>query len=218
VLAVLAEAVPLAVGIAASPFPVVPVILLLLGAHPRRAAGAFLGAWIVGVGVALVVPMLLAEAIDTSDDRPTWVTVLKIVFGLLLVAFGARKWLGRGKDAEPPAWTSSIATMTPLRAARLALLLSLANPKVWLLAGAAGLGIGASDLATGQVTAVVLVFLLVATSTVAVPVVLFLVLGERIEAPMRAAQGWLERNNDAVVAVVLAVIGAVLAFEGVAAL
>ena len=37
----LASVLPLAIAIAASPFPIVPVILLLLTERPRVTAGAF---------------------------------------------------------------------------------------------------------------------------------------------------------------------------------
>ena len=46
------EVLPLALGIAASPFPVVPAILLLFTPRARASSSAFLAGWLVGVGAA----------------------------------------------------------------------------------------------------------------------------------------------------------------------
>jgi len=218
-LAVLAEVVPLAVGIAASPMPILPVILLLAAPGGRRSAGAFVAAWAVGVTIPLVLPMLLVEAVESEAGTPTWAKVVKLVLGLLLIVLALNKWRGRSRAGdEPPGWTTSVATLNPPRAARLALLLTAANPKVWLLAGAAGVGIGAAALGTSQSVVAALVFVVVASSTAATPFAVALVLGERAEQPMRAAKSWLERNNDVILAAVMAVIGVVLAVQAVAEL
>ena len=212
------EVLPLALGIAASPFPVIPAILLLFTDRPRAAAWAFLSGWLVGVGGAAAVFVLLAEVVDQSADTPSWASWARIVGGAALVAYGVKQWLGRGADAEEPAWMRSISTATPASAVRLALLLSAANPKVLLLAAAGGLAIGADDFtARGDVAAVV-VFTLVASVSVAVPVLAYTLLGERVLGPLGAARDWLVRHNAAVMAVVLVVIGALLLVKGATAL
>lgn len=209
------EVLPLALGIAASPFPVIPAILLLFTGRPRAAAWAFLGGWLVGVGVSAAAFVLLAEVVDQSSDTPAWASWLRIVGGAALVAYGVKQWLGREASREQPAWMRSISTATPAKAFRLALLLSVANPKVLLLAAAAGLVIGSDDFtARGDVVAVLL-FTLVASVSVAVPVLSYTLLGDRVLGPLGAARDWLERNNAAVMAVVLVVIGALLVVKGI---
>ncbi len=212
------EVLPLAIGIAASPFPVIPVILLLFTDRPRAAAWAFLSGWLVGVGGAAAVFVLLAEVVDQSADTPSWASWLRVVGGAALVAYGVKQWVGRPADAEQPAWMRSISTATPAAAVRMALLLSAANPKVLLLAAAAGLTIGADDFtARGDVAAVV-IFTLVASVSVAVPVLAYTVFGERVLRPLGVARDWLVRNNSAVMAVVLVVIGLLLLIKGITSL
>lgn len=209
------EVLPLAIGIAASPFPVIPVILLLFTDRPRAAAWSFLCGWLVGVGVATTVFVLLAEVLDQSADTPEWASWLRVVGGAALVAYGAKQWFGRSADAEQPAWMRSVSTATPARAFRLALLLSAANPKVLLLAAAGGLAIGSDDLSVRGDVAAVVIFTLVASVSVAVPVLAYTLVGDRVLTPLGVARDWLVRNNAAVMAVVLVVIGLLLLQQGI---
>jgi threonine/homoserine/homoserine lactone efflux protein len=109
----------------------------------------------------------------------------------------------------------SVESASPGDALRLGLLLSAANPKILLLTGAAGLAIGTEADSPAAVAAAVAAFTLVAASTVAVPVVLYAILGERILPPLATAKDWLQANNAAVMAVVVTVIGLVLATKGI---
>jgi hypothetical protein len=61
----------------------------------------------------------------------------------------------------------------------------------------------------------VLLFSVVASLSVAFPVVLYLVRGDKVLTPLGKARDWLERNNAAVMAVVIFVIGVVLVVKGV---
>jgi len=212
------EVVPLALGIAASPFPVVPAILLLFTPRARASSSAFLGGWLLGVGAATAVFTTLSEVVDQSGPTPAWASWLRIVLGAVLVLYGATQWRGRGAEAEPPGWMRSIESAGPGEAFRLALLLSAANPKVVLLAAAAGLSIGAGDLTPAGDAAAVLLFTAIASVSVATPVAAYLLLGDRVLGPLGRARDWLVRNNTAVMAVVLVVLGALLLQKGITAL
>jgi threonine/homoserine/homoserine lactone efflux protein len=100
----------------------------------------------------------------------------------------------------------------------MALLLSAANPKIVVLAAAGGLAIGADVVGAGEQLVSVLVFALVGSISVAIPVLGFLILGDRVLTPLGVARDWLERHNSAVMAVVFIVIGLVLALKGARAL
>ncbi|RYV49878.1 GAP family protein [Pengzhenrongella frigida] len=212
------EVLALALAIAASPFPVVPAILLLFTARPRPTSLAFLGGWFGGIGLVTAVFALLAEAIGSGGDSPAWLSWVRIVVGAVLVVVGVRQWVGRRAADGPPAWMRSIQDATPRTAVRLALLLSVANPKVVLLAAAAGLDLGTAGLSVAREIAAVVGFTAVASITVAIPVLLHAVLGARVLPPLRTAKDWLLRNNAAVMAVVITAIGLVLIKNGVTGL
>ena len=205
----------LAVGIAASPFPIIPAILLLFTQRARVTSAVFLAGWALGIATATTVFVLLAEVVDARDYAPTWVSWTRITLGLILIVVAGRRWLTRARSEPVPGWMQSIRTATPGRALGLGLLLSAANPKIVLLAAAAGLSIGSEDLAAATRLAWVVGFTLIASSTVAVPLLLHLVVGERVLAPLGVAKDWLQVNNAAIMCIVFTVIGVVLVGEGV---
>ncbi len=214
----LGDVLPFAIGIAASPFPIIPAILLLFTPRAAAASRAFLAGWFGGVAVATALFAGLAGIIEQPEAPPTWASWTRIVLGAALVALGVRQWLGRRAAKDTPGWMRSIETATPATAARLAVLLSLANPKIILLAAGAGLSIGAGGLGTGVQVVVVAVFAVLASTTVAAPVVLYAVRGEKVLGPLSRAKDWLQANNAAVMAVVFIVLGALLASKGLGGL
>lgn len=210
----LADVVPLALGIAASPFPVIPAILVLFSARPRPAGASFLAGWAAGILVVCLVSAALASVIEFADEPPTWLSWTRIGIGLLLVVLAILQWRKRGKDAEP-VWMQTLQDATPATAARLGLMLSAANPKIVVLAAAGGLAIGAGEPAVGPFIASVAAFTAIASCTVALPLLLHLVLGDRVLGPLGRARDWLKANNAAVMAVVLLVLAALLITKGI---
>jgi predicted negative regulator of RcsB-dependent stress response len=53
---------------------------------------------------------------------------------------------------------------------------------------------------------------------VAIPTLGYLVVGERLDAPLNRVKEWMERNHSALVAAILLVIGAALVYKGIHAL
>lgn len=211
------DTIGLAVAIAASPFAMLPAILLLFTDRPRASSSAFLAGWAGGLLVATTVAVLLSEVIETGGYAPAWVSWARLVAGVALVVFGVRQWFSRAAKAEPR-WMSALSTMRPRAALRLGLLVSAANPKVLLMCVAAGITIGSSTVAPGLVVAWVLGFVAVASLSVAVPLAAFVILGERALPVLDRLRDWLQRNSSALMAVVITVIGVVLVTEGLSGL
>ncbi len=206
------ELLPVAVALALSPFPLVPVVLLLLTGRPLANGGGFLAGWSGGLLVLAAVFTAAASAVELWDEVPTWT---RLVLGFVLIGLGARKWLmGGGTKAESPAWMAALGDYTPRRSARLGLLLAVANPKVLLLVLAGGVAIGAAELGPARAALAALAFSAVAALAVALPVLARLMFGRRVERPLDAARRWLEAHNDAVVAVVLVALGVMLVLKG----
>ena len=66
--AVIGEILPLAVGIAISPIPIIAVILMLLSPRAKGASVGFMIGWVVGIIVAVVVFTLLSSVIPQSGE------------------------------------------------------------------------------------------------------------------------------------------------------
>ena len=208
------EIAAIALGIAASPFPIIPAILLLFTPRPRTTTVCFLLGWILGIVVATTTFAAVASLIEPRDETPAWVSWTRISLGFLLILLGVWQWMTRREKASAPAWMQAINDATPATAVRLGLLLSAANPKVLLLTAAGGLEIESTGLSrTGAAVAIAL-FAAVAASSVSIPLVLYAMLGERILGPLSRVKDWLGLHNAAVMAAVITVIGIYLTVKG----
>ncbi|BCK55898.1 GAP family protein [Nocardia wallacei] len=216
---VLGELLPLAVGVAISPIPVVAAILMILSKHGGGAGGGFAVGWVVGIGgVTAVVTALSGRLGDSADRHPSVAAAwIKIVLGVLLVLLAVAQWRGRA-DTTPPGWMRALDQLTAIKAAGLGMLLSAANPKNLLLCLSAGVAVGAADLdVSGEVVAVV-VFTALAAASVLVVVLGYAFAADRLRGTLDAARIWLQDNNHTVMAVVLLLMGAVVVGKGLAGL
>jgi threonine/homoserine/homoserine lactone efflux protein len=219
---VIGDLLPLAVGVAISPIPIIAVILMLLSKRPGGTSIGFLLGWVAGiVAVTTVVLVLVGQAKNTATAPSTLSSVLKLVFGLLLLLVGIRQWQGRPKEGQParmPKWMSAIDSFTFGKALGLGVLLSAVNPKNLLMCLGAGTTIGAGHLSAGGDVVAVALFTALAASTVAAPVFIYLSAREKMAQPLTNARGWLARNNMTVMAVLMLVIGVALIGKGIGGL
>lgn len=217
---VIGDVLPLAIGIAISPIPIIAAILMLLSPKARTTSVGFLVGWVLGIAVAVTIFTLLSSVIpqgDADDSKPI-TAVMQLVLGAGLLVLALRQWRARpdpGEEPPLPKWMAGIDTMTVGRALGLGLLLAAVNPKNLLLGAGAGLAIGSVGLAPGEVAIVLLTFTVVAAASVAVPVIAYLAASERMAAPLERLRGWLVHNNATVMAVLLVVIGVVLIGKGI---
>lgn len=217
---VIGEILPLALGIAISPIPIIAAILMLLSPKARVTSVGFLLGWVVGIVVAVTVFTLLSAILPAEDpdaSRPIR-GVVQLVLGLLLFVLAFGQWRKRpkpGEEAALPKWMQAIDKVTFIVALGLGFLLSALNPKNLIMAVGAGVGIGSAALPTGSTVVVIAIFTLIAASTVLVPVVGYLIAAERLRAPLDALRGWLARENAVIMAVLLLVIGVSMVGKGI---
>jgi threonine/homoserine/homoserine lactone efflux protein len=218
--AVIGDILPLAVGIAISPIPIIAAILMLLSPRAKATSVGFLLGWLAGIIVAIVLFTLLSSALPQQDSGPSPVAgVIKIVLGLLLLFLAIKQWRGRpaeGEQPEMPKWMSAIDSMTAAKGLGLGFLLSAVNPKNLLLAIAAGLLVGGAKLSAADTTVIIVVFVLIASSTVLIPVVGYLIAAERMAPALDRLRGWLVENNATIMALLLLVIGVAVIGKGIA--
>lgn len=218
--AAIGDILPLAVGIAISPIPIIAAILMLLSPKARSTSLGFLGGWVLGIAVAVTIFTLLSSVLPAGDpDAAKPITaVIQLLLGTGLVFLAIRQWRSRpapGVEPALPKWMAGIDTMTAARALGLGFLLAAVNPKNLLLGAAAGLAVGSAGLDPGAVVLALVVFTLVAAASVAVPVIAYLVASDRMAAPLERLRGWLVHNNATVMAVLLLVIGVVMIGKGI---
>jgi hypothetical protein len=214
------QSLPVAVGVLISPLPIVAVVLMLVSERARANALAFVTGWFLAVLAVVGVVALVAGSAAPDDDGPAaWTGWLKILLGVLLLLVSVRQWRGRPRgDDEPPAptWMAAIDGFTPLRSAGLAVLLGAVNPKNLLLVVSGGTAIAATAPASTSTTVVAaLVFAVVASAGVVSPVVIYFAMGDRAAAVLDELKTWMVRNNAAIMAVLLLVLGTKMLGDGI---
>ena len=219
---VIGDLLPVALGVAISPVPIIAVILMLLAPKAKAASVAFMIGWVLGITVVITVTTFLLDPADSSDGgSSTTSAVIKIVIGVLAMLLSVGQWRSRpgpGETAALPAWMAAIDKVTPLKAAGLGALLSGLNPKNLALCIAGGAIIGGADLTTNDTIIALIVFIAIASSTVAIPVLAFLVASERLRGPLDELRVWLTANNATVMSVLLLVIGVAILGKGIGGL
>jgi threonine/homoserine/homoserine lactone efflux protein len=209
------QILPFAVGVGLSPIPIIAVILVLSTPRARANGPAFLAGWLLGLTAVGTVVFLVSGAADASDDGTpaTWVNVLKLVLGLLLLVLALKQWRGRprgdGQAAEPK-WMGAVDSFSPQKTAGAGVVLSAANPKNLVLAIGAAAAIAETDISVGQEVVAYAVFVLIGTIGVAAPVFIYFALGERARGILDTLHAWMGRNNAVIMAVLFLVIGAKL--------
>ncbi|MET0860455.1 MAG: GAP family protein [Microbacterium sp.] len=218
---VIGEVLPLALGVAISPIPIIAAILMLLSPKAKGTSVGFLLGWIVGIVAAVTVFTLLASVLPDSDSdgpKPVHGTI-QIVLGALLLLLALRQWRSRpkaGQTAALPKWMSAIDTMNAAKGLGLGFLLAAVNPKNLLMGAGAGTTIGGAGLDAGETVVVIAIFTVIAAASVAVPVLGYLIASKRMAGPLESLRTWLVHNNATVMAVLLLVIGVVLIGKGIA--
>ncbi|MET0817534.1 MAG: GAP family protein [Solirubrobacteraceae bacterium] len=211
------------VGVALSPVLIIAVVLMLGTPRAHVNGPAFVLGWVVGLAVVGTVALLAAGGAGaTEGDEPaTWVEVLKLALGALLLLVAAKQWRGRPRgdaEADLPKWMHTIDRFTPGRSLAIAVALSGINPKNLLLTVGAAAAIAQTGADTAEQAVALAVFILVATLGVGVPVAIYFALGERATRLLDELREWMAANNAAIMAVLCLVIGAKLIGDGISGL
>lgn len=211
----LVQLLPLALGVLASPLPIMAVVLLLLGGRPRATGLAFVCGWILGLTALGLLGILILNgtAIFNSQGDGPAVRIATAVLGCVLLVLAVLQWRDRprrGEDGELPKWMAALTTFSSLKSFGLGATLAAVKPKNLVLTVAAATTISESGMAIGQELVALAVFVMVASIGVAAPLVVFFALGSRATATLERWGAWLTRHNAVVVAAVLLVIGLLL--------
>ncbi|AMT69695.1 GAP family protein [Mycobacteroides immunogenum] len=216
---VLTGLVPLGLVVALSPITVIPAVLVLQAPRPRPSGLAFLAGWVLGLAVLTTVCVAATGLLGGPHrSAPTWASWLRVALGSSLILFGIYRWLTRHRHTDSPGWMRSFATITPIRAAITGTALVALRPDVLFICIPAGLAIGASGLDEADRWTAAVFFIVVAASSVAVPILAYAAAGHRLDDEMRRLKDWMEKNNAGLMAAILVVIGVMVLYNGIDAL
>lgn len=213
------DILPLALGVAISPIPIIAAILMLLPPKAGSTATGFTVGWVLGIGGGYAVFVTIASVVglDAGSGGNSTTATIKIVLGVLLLLLAAKQWRERphaGEEPTMPAWLAAIDKVTPATAFGLGVLLSVVNPKNLLMIVGAAVAVSHLGVDGTTLTVAGVVFTVIAASTVAVPVIAYFSARDRVTGWLTELKVWLTANNAAVMATLLLVIGVVMIGKG----
>lgn len=196
------------------------VLALVLGDRPlRTGAWFYAGALGATLGVGAVAAFVLGDAAASSSPATprTWVAVLDVVAGVLVLAYVVRV-LRRPPDRERAA--AMIARMSRVASSPVTAIVgagaALANPGGFI--PIALKTVSETDPSAAQYVVEWALFALVSLLPMAVALAMLVVARARTVRALRFARGWLERHARTVAAVVLVLLAAALLRNGIAGL
>jgi threonine/homoserine/homoserine lactone efflux protein len=214
---------PLALGIALSPVPIIAVVLMLTSRKAKVNGPLFVLGWLIGLGIigAIVLTLAGSGGASESGSPAAWVSWLEIALGILLLLVAVRQFRSRphgDEQAQMPKWMATIDETSPVAALGLGALLSGANPKNLLLAVGGATAIAQTGIPGGQQAIAFLIFALIGTLGVGVPVALYFALGARSQALLTGLKNWMSQHNAAIMAVLCLIIAAKLIGDAIGSL
>ena len=199
--------------------------LVVLGSRHGRWSGL---AFAIGVVLGQLLVCALAFALGTAalpvgrHAHETVRAVLELALGIALLVGGAYAW--RQPASQPPKPNSR-------SKAAFARLERLSLPALFFAGAALTLGpkrlgitlivtasISAADLSDSEAIALTLLYVVIATALVSVPVVLAIVFGPRAEAWMGGVQSWLTAHRRPLTFYPLAILGVLVTLDALVAL
>jgi hypothetical protein len=211
-----------ALGIALSPIPLLAAITLMLSPRGNATGLGFLGGWLLGVIVPVLVVTTLTGLLPESTgdaSRPVGGTIL-LLLGALLLYLAVGEWRLRpqlGKAPMLPRWVGALDSMTVPQGLALGFGLAALSPKNLALAVGAGLTVGGANFQLREVMLVLLVFVLIAASSMLVVVVGGMAAVDAWRRPLVELRDWLGRNSATVLTVLYLVLGVSLVGAGISA-
>jgi len=210
----LGSVVVLGLGCAANPWGIMIAILLLDARRGHGIVWTYVLAWTGAISVVLVALLAGLGAVfeSGSNSANTAVSWLELALGAVLIGFGVRRLLGpRGKEAptETPGWLRAIESISYPAA----FVLGIYSATYPLVIAAAG-EILAAKTSSSETTALVVLFVVLGSSSVAGIAALGTFAPSRSAAFLDRLRAWVTAHNRAVITVILLALGALLAARG----
>lgn len=221
-LQVIVYSLPLALIVWFSPTRIMAATLMLFSSRARSVAGAYAVGWVVGITLcvaAFTVGATLASTMLSSTASSSSGAVLYLLLGLAMIALSVVAWRARprpGVERQPDRLNRMVDRLTPLSALGLGLAVSIVSPTHLLAIASFGAAIAGSSMSVADQVAVAIIFIVLCTSSITIPVGVAIVDPERSEAPLRRLHQWLSEHGQTVLVVLFLVIGVIFVGKAIA--
>jgi hypothetical protein len=213
---------------ATSPLALGATLAVLRTAKPRINGLVFAVSFVVAQTVVLLIVFAIGDASlgERESAHETLASLFVLAFGLALLAAAAHVYRRRGMPHEPRGTGESrtkaildrLEHLTPRAAAGTGVLLGIGGPKRLGITIICAGTITAASLARSEDVALGVMYVLLGTALVWVPVALYVVFGERATAWMNQAQAWAQAHQDPLTFYPMVVVGIALVGDAVISL
>ncbi len=208
---------PMAFGIAASPSPMIAILILLMTRRATANAGYFLTGWLTGlllVGIlTLYGSSLLRDPSGGSGNSGSIRIILGAVFLALAVVI-ARQIPRRGEEPAPPAWLDKLDQFGFPQSFAFGFFFAVPNVKNASLVVTGMTEILPFQLGVSARIIVLILFCLIASIGVLAPPVIYLLMRGRAASVFGVMKSWLIRHRALILFLILLVFGALWLVQG----
>lgn len=212
------QLLPEAIGLIVTPLAIIGTFLLLQSAQPVPNAAAFGGGFALVYGIVAVAVLVggAAAGAHGTEGASTLAAVLGIVIGSLFLLAAIVTWVRRPAERRDraPRWATKLETAHPRGAFLTGLGLAILNPNIVILLSGLAIVVADSE-GTGMRLAGAAVLVVAALLDIAVPIGVYVALGDRAERPMERAKTWLIAHTRVITIGMLAVLGIVFVVRGI---
>ena len=201
-----------ALAIAVNPVPIIASVTLLSTPHGKRNALYFIATMVIlmlAIGSAVIFIVGQSSSSSTSSGGAGVTTA----FGLIFLAVAVQQWRTKPVEGKDPGWMKALDKAGLV--AGVVLGVSLTN---YALLTSGVEKIVKSGLSSSVQTTALVVFTLIATSTIILPLIVFLVRPVWAKKVLGGFRDWLMKHNRVILIVVFGAMGLLFIIQGVTAL
>ena len=198
--------------IAVNPVPIIASVTLLSTPHGKRNALYFIATMVI-LMLAIGSAVIFIVGQSSSSSTSTGGSGVTLAFGIIFLAVAVQQWRTKPEEGKDPGWMKALDKAGLV--AGVVLGVSLTNYA--LLTSGVG-KIVTSGLSSSVQTAALVIFTLIATSTIILPLIIFLVRPAWAKKVLGGFRDWLMKHNRVILIVVFGAMGLLFIIQGVTAL
>jgi hypothetical protein len=217
VLEALGISLPLALGIAAAPWAIITLMILLLTPRAVSNAYAFLMGWFIGLMLVVIVVMNSPGLMNDSGEPSRLMGWIRLGMGTVFLAtsFFLFKKIPKGKDQQTmPKWIEKVDSFGIFHAAGLGIFHSTLNLKNSSMAVVGAASIARQGLTSWQELVALLVFCVIASIGVMIPHIIFILFRRNTELIFGKIKIWILKNRVLVLLLILIIFGGLSLYKG----
>jgi hypothetical protein len=198
-----------ALAIAVNPVPIIASVTLLSTPHGKRNALYFI-ATVVILMLAIGSAVIFVVGQSSSSSTSTGGAAVTTAFGLIFLAVAVQQWRTKPVEGKDPGWMKALDRAGLV--AGVVLGVSLTN---YALLTSGMQKIVTSGLSSSVQTSALVFFTLIATSTIILPLVIYLVRPVWAKRVLGRFRDWLMKHNRVILIVVFGLMGTLFTVQGV---